>query len=134
MEHNKFRVWYGSELVVNNHDLIVYMNMDGSLTALYKWRDEDTSNLDIEFNSEIVDINGKDIYAGDIVKTTHDDVGVVIYSKHFLEWRIVFKKGRQHLLDYGEYGVQMFDFTENAIGKNILEIIGNTHQNPDLVK
>lgn len=130
----KFRVWYGSELVVNNNDLIVYMNMDGSLTALYKWRDEDTSNLDVEFNSEISDINGKDIYVGDIVKTKHDDVGVVIYSKHFLEWRIVFKKGRKHLLDNEEFGVPMFDFTENAIGKNILEIIGNTHQNPELLK
>ena len=33
-----------------------------SLTALYKGHYEDSSNLDIEFNSEIVDINGKDIY------------------------------------------------------------------------
>lgn len=99
--------------------------------------DSDWFNFDadeIEQGTGINDANGKLVFEGDIVKTKHDDVGVVVYSDHFLEWRIVFKKGRRHLLDNGEFGVPMFDFTENAIGKNILKIIGNTHQNPELLK
>lgn len=95
---------------------------------------DNINNVEIEQCTGLKDKNGKLIFEGDIVKTKHDDVGVVIYSDHFLEWRIIFKKGRKHLLDNEEFGVPMFDFTENAIGKNILKVIGNIHENPELLK
>lgn len=77
------------------------------------------------------DINGVRIFANDIVKTPDSDIGIVVYKKHFLEWRIVFIKGRKHLTKMKEYGVAMFDFT---YPKMHLEIIGNIYENKELLK
>ena len=134
----KFRLWdkenktyyvspYGSFSLSDSGELFwIESNCDCS--------ELNTSDYVVEQCTGINDANGKLVFEGDIVKTKHDDVGVVIYSDHFLEWRIIFKKGRKHLLDNEEFGVPMFDFTENAIGKNILKVIGNIHENPELLK
>lgn len=132
----KFRAWNKETKTMHYNAEQTYDCMTGT-PLIYKSSFGDVlddENYIVEQCAGIKDKNGKLAFEGDIVKTKHDDVGVVIYSGHFLEWRIVFKKGRKHLLDNKEFGVPMFDFTENAIGKNILEIIGNTHQNPELLK
>ena len=133
----KFRVWDKEEKTYNSKKFYSWvLEETGDLLGIEmkEYTDFCIDKVIVEFCTGVKDKNGKLIYAGDIVKTKHDDVGVVIDSNHFLEWRIVFKKGRKHLLDNEEFGVPMFDFTENAIGKNILKVIGNIQENLELLK
>ncbi len=74
----------------------------------------------------IEDISDIRIFAGDIIKTKYGDIGIVEYSTHFLEWRIVFYHGREHLIKYREYGVSIFDFIYPKIQ---LKVIGNKYEN-----
>lgn len=76
--------------------------------------------------SGVEDISGIRIFAGDIVKTKYGDIGIVEYSTYFLEWRIIFYLGRDHLIRYKEYGVAMFDFIYPKIH---LKVIGNKYEN-----
>jgi uncharacterized phage protein (TIGR01671 family) len=76
------------------------------------------------------DKNGVKIFEGDIVKDKFGNVGVVKYSDHFLDWRIHFYKGRDDLVQIEEGGVRMFEWT---YPKMYLEVIGNIHDNPELL-
>jgi uncharacterized phage protein (TIGR01671 family) len=75
------------------------------------------------------DSNGVRIFDEDIVEDTFGNTGVIAYSDHFLDWRIVFFKCRPNLLD--EYGARVFEW---VYPKMMLKIIGNTHDNPELGK
>lgn len=74
------------------------------------------------------DIKGIKIFDGDIVKTIYDDIGIVEYSKHFMEWRIKFYKGREHLTSYYKYGTPIFSFFYPEI---YVEVIGNKYENSE---
>jgi uncharacterized phage protein (TIGR01671 family) len=74
------------------------------------------------------DRNGVKIFEKDIVEDTFMNIGVIAYSDHFLDWRIVFFNGRLNLLD--EYGARMFEWVYPKI---MLKIIGNIHDNPELI-
>ena len=69
------------------------------------------------------------LFEGDVVKDNYGNIGVITYSDHFLNWRIVFHKARPDLI--GEYGCHIFEWT---YPENILEVIGSIHDNPDLLK
>jgi len=75
------------------------------------------------------DKNGVKIFEGDIVKDDYGNIGTVTYLEHFCNWRIVFHKGRPDLL--GKYGCNIFDWIYPDMN---LEIIGNIHDNPELLE
>jgi hypothetical protein len=68
------------------------------------------------------------IFEGDIVQDKYENIGVVIYSEHFLEWRIVFFNGRKDLL--AKEGVRIFEW---VYPRMMLKIIGNKFDNPELL-
>jgi hypothetical protein len=68
------------------------------------------------------------IFEGDIVEDKFGNTGVIKYSDHFLDWRIVFFKGRQDLLN--ELGARIFEWVYPKI---MLKVIGNRWDNPELL-
>jgi uncharacterized phage protein (TIGR01671 family) len=68
------------------------------------------------------DSAGKKIFEGDIVEDTFGNIGVITYSDHFLDWRVVFFKGRQDLLN--EQGARIFEW---VYPKMMLKVIGTVH-------
>jgi uncharacterized phage protein (TIGR01671 family) len=68
------------------------------------------------------------IFEGDIVKDDRGNIGVVMYSERFLDWRIFFYRGRNDLID--KYGQNIFSW---IYPKMTLKVIGNIHDNPELL-
>jgi uncharacterized phage protein (TIGR01671 family) len=75
------------------------------------------------------DSAGKKIIEGDIVEDQFGNTGVITYSDHFLDWRIVFFKGRPDLLN--KLGAHIFEW---VYPKMYLKIIGNIHDNPEFLE
>lgn len=75
------------------------------------------------------DKNGKEIYEGDIVKCWSQDtypVGRVMYSEEWCDYEIVSYDPK----DCKVYSLENFSPTI----KEYLEVIGNIHENPELLK
>ena len=79
-----------------------------------------TEFAEIELWTGMIDKNGKKIYEGDIVKNRDLDTLLCLFDKHNL--RFVFK-----YINRKEY-----DICYTAM--DILEVIGNIHENPKLLK
>lgn len=135
----KIRIWHKGEkklMYFNNPTLIDGDTLQGGL--LFKNYDHKIQNVAecrpsdfiIDVYSGYIDKSAAKIYTNDIIKTDYGDIGVVKYSKHFLDWRIVFVKGRKHLTVQEEYGVAMFDFIYPKIH---LKVIGNIYENKELI-
>jgi uncharacterized phage protein (TIGR01671 family) len=75
------------------------------------------------------DKNGVKIFEGDIVQDKYGNEGQIKYSGHFMDWRIVFHKGRPDLVNM--YGARIFDW---VYPKMTLKVISNIHDNPELIK
>jgi uncharacterized phage protein (TIGR01671 family) len=73
------------------------------------------------------DKNGKRIFEGDIIEDNFGNSGVITYSEHFLDWRIVFFKGRQDLIN--KDGARVFEWAYPMS----LKVIGNIHDNAKLL-
>ena len=116
-----FRLWHnlsesfveirGGFLTANGKDEIVF---EKSLIVPI-----DDENIEIELWSGFCDKNGKRIYEGDIVKNRNLDTLLCLFDKHNL--RFVFK-----YINRKEY-----DICYTAM--DILEVIGNIHENADLL-
>lgn len=68
----------------------------------------------------LTDKNGKEIFEGDIVKGAWDTIFQVVYDDCYLGFRAKEKDGMHNCIDY--YGLDR------------IEIIGNVHDNPELLK
>ena len=75
------------------------------------------------------DKNGVKILEGDIVRDNFGNIGVITYLEHFAEWRIRFYKGREDLLCELGVGISSWVYP-----KMMLEVIGNIHDNPELLQ
>ena len=92
---------------------------------------EDGWNIDkiyscvIEQYIGLHDKNGKEIYEGDIVLTDWD-------SKTAVKWEV---QSKHECWGHGEYGYEVNSgFSYSTYEENDIEVVGNIHENPELLK
>ncbi len=114
----KFRVWDNECKAIREYDELKGLTLD----AL------DASDFEFEQYTGLTDVNGKDIYIGDIVKAWSDIMEPAvneIVSEDLLGRPGVFlKPARPHVFEPCLYGSW----------SNKFEVIGNVHENPELLE
>ena len=121
MREMKFRAWSGEQMVSPDY-------IDRSGAAWWKENSIPTSSREVMQFTGLLDKNGKEIYEGDIVKNTKadppEDCGFLCV---FADCR--FKFQNVNFIDDDEFGIGVEDYLYTAK----CEIIGNIHQNPELI-
>ena len=117
----KFRAWDKVQKVMmvprdmqTDSDGNIFYVEARSLDGEYDEGDLDV--FEIEQFTGLKDVNGKDIYVGDIVKNERNESHIVSFILHA-----------------GCFAIGDYYFKSIGAGK-ILEIIGNVHENPELLK
>ncbi|MGF2384054.1 YopX family protein [Lentilactobacillus otakiensis] len=135
----KFRVWDKvNERMLNIETLCLSFSPNGVLTSIYTYgpdfsndpevigHDEpDLDDVTIEQYTGLDDKNGKPIYEGDIVQYGNEED---------MKFSVTFKQGVFYACNTlgSEFMVDTF-LGSLAIG-NRLKVIGNAHQNPELLE
>ena len=128
-----FRVWdKENEEYINGYDVL--LKCDGSAISRYALGALDTYmpvNVIIERDTGLKDKNGKRICEGDIVRVHHDDM-LHDHNKFFgnnaLVERSLSKGGAFIIRNW--YGEQIIGWD---IPLRFIEVIGNIHENPELL-
>lgn len=125
MRELKFRAWdKENEEYMNGYDVL--LKYDGSVISRYALAVFDTDmpvNVIIEQYTGLKDKNGKEIYEGDIVEYTTCYYGNEKRHRKVVEWE------EWDSDDFGEpHNLGYFDLSEG------MEIIGNIHENPELLE
>lgn len=117
----KFRVWDKVQKVMmvprdmqTDSDGNIFYVEARSLDGEYDEGDLDV--FELEQFTGLKDVNGKDIYEGDIVKNERNESHIVSFILHA-----------------GCFAIGDYYFKSIGAGK-ILEIIGNVHENPELLE
>lgn len=115
----KFRVWDKErKCFFNNDEVVIYPNGEESFFNA----DYDFTECVVEQCTGLMDKNGRLIYEGDIVKNIEQRIRVV-----FDEQRYCFMFEYQNTRAYKP--ISCIDVLDDE-----LEIIGNIHENPELVE
>lgn len=122
----KFRAWFGGEM--HQEIVIVDPNWRGfgcplnSGIADFQSHDDPESPMVLEQFTGLYDRNGAEIYEGDVVLHRNGEMFTIIYSEHvpWFVFREMDGQGHEYLPSIGDY--------------DELEICGNIHENPELVK
>lgn len=119
MRELKFRVWCEDEKRFNAYDY-AFTTMKEAILEVRP----DYDGVTIEQYTGLKDKNGKEIYEGDIVENTYEDVGKVRYE---VEWdcgRFIMTSKKPHNLVQIGMGIY----------PNSSKVIGNIHENPELLE
>ena len=130
----KFRAWDKQLKIMRNVKYIDFENQELKIYADEYYEDGYIPNLDIVRNFDefeimqstgLKDKSGKEIFEGDIVKNINtESKGRVIWDIHNTGWHYSVKKKANSL----------FDTYTLFRSKHNLEVIGNVHDNPELLE
>jgi len=140
----KFRIW-NSHYEKWQTNLTMFMNNTNDGSYSFNFSKQIYENYKLQQYTGISDINGKDIYEEDIIKNTtsyeeYCNPAVVvwgIYEK--VGWKLAYKPKNYHIIPEelqhiinGNKFIEEFSLSHKGFGR--YEVIGNIHENPDLLK
>ena len=117
----KFRVWDKErKCFFNNDEVVIYPNGEESFFNA----DYDFTECVVEQCTGLKDKNGKLIYEWDILKCVHSDI---------MKYKIYWGRSCWRMKVYGT-GNEIVDDTHLFLDTTTLEVIGNIHENPELLE
>ena len=147
----KFRAWNGYRKIMADY-VSAIQNGDtqgtpSSVNVIVDGKNEtwDIKNDDVELLqfTGLTDVNGNEIYEGDILRLSRDEPKTYIYDdKDNLKPKIIMPKTVTETApvtkDTGTFGVSVkgvfLTLREVDKGQQNIEVIGNVHENPELLE
>ncbi len=132
----KFRAWAEKEKIWLS-STIVNIELDGTLIvndySSEKVLRQIRKDIILQQFTGLLDKNGKEIYEGDVVSVQSDigfgEIELNTPRKAIIEYATPARDRYGFVMEYENGG-----FDELRAANNVIEVIGNIHENPDLIK